>query len=397
TILSIMRFVVFFTLIFLTACASNIERVPQGELASIPEPKLLDEQYFGNETKIETLEDVFSLTRTQQQDFLAYFNHYKNKSLYPNKRISRYLSGRLESFNFYSDTLTADDALERKLGNCLSLAIVTHSLANLVNVDVGYELVETPAVYQKEGGIVLSSQHVRTLLHDPKRSEFTNGPLWRGYIRVDYYPAEGTKTLRRVSSEEFFAMFYRNRAAEALTRNEHGLAYAYAKEALKYNKLDEQAINMLAVLHDNLGFKNLAENLFEYGLKYGRSDEKFELLYNYHLHLIQNEKNDKAQRVAKQLRRYDDPNPYKWVNLGNEAIEDERYHNAISYFRKASKMADYLHEPYAGMANAYYLMGKYERARKAMKKALEKTHKQEKASIYQVKYNKLVELANNDS
>lgn len=389
-----MRCLVFLFIVFLTACVTQPSRVSsEKKLALQPEIPMLDDSFFGEPQAIISVDKILSLTPEQKSKFFAHYNSAQYRALFPNKRISRYLTDQLKQFNFYSDTLTASEALSHNLGNCLSLAIVTKALANIVNVDIEYELVATPPIYQKEGDYVLSAQHVRTLLYDPKPGEIIGyNPLWRGFIRVDYFPAEGTRTLNKVDEDEFYSMYYRNKAAEALTSDNTDLAFWYLKKLLSSNKNDAGAINMLALLHKRLGYSDYAEKQFQYALRY--SGESLELLNNYHILLKYLRRYDEADIIAKRMLKYKDPNPFKWVNLGITAYKAKDYTKAIHFFRKAIKLADYLHEPYAGISQVHYSRGNINLARRALKKAIENSHKKNTLSIYQAKYDHLTQLLN---
>ncbi|TQV87284.1 tetratricopeptide repeat protein [Aliikangiella coralliicola] len=380
--------------VLLTACGTQPTRGPLTGLSTQPDLPMLDDSHFGPVPPIESVDSIFELTAEQKKDFLRHFNSLRYRSLLPNRKISRYLRDKLDQFNFYSDTLTAHDALSQNLGNCLSLAIVTKALADVVNVEVGYELVSTPPIYQKEGDFVLSAQHVRTLLFEPRIGEYEERQLfWRGFIRVDYFPSAGTRALRNVDEIEFYTMYYRNKAAEALTKDNDNLAFWYLKKGLELNKNDPHVINMLAIIHSRAGYPDYAERIYQYGLQYG--NERFELLHNYHLLLVRLERTEDAAKIAAELSEYDDPDPYKWVSLGNIAYEAEDYSTAIYYYKKAAKMADYLHEPYEGIARAQFSLGKLKSARQAIKKAIENTHKKETTSMYQAKYDYLTQLIAN--
>ena len=50
----------------------------------------------------------------------------------------------------------------------------------------------------------------------------------------------------------------------------------------------------------------------------------------------------------------------------------KNYSAAIRHYKKAAKMADYLHEPLAGIARSQYLLGNFRPARNAIKKALKR-------------------------
>ncbi len=70
----------------------------------------------------------------------------------------------------------------------------------------------------------------------------------------------------------------------------------------------------------------------------------------------------------------------------DHAYQDKDFELAIVYYRKAAKMANYLHEPYAGIARAKHRLGKNKAAQNSMLKALANSHKEETTKRYQSKY-----------
>lgn len=345
-------------------------------------PQFLDESILGKPLNIETVEQVFSLSKKQKKHFLKHFN--KNKNLRPNDRVFEYLQEHLKKFNYYSDTLIASESLAQNSGNCLSLAILTNSLANIANIDIRYEMVKTKPVFQKANDILLQSQHIRAVLFNAKIVEGKNASKYKTSITVDYFPSEGTETLRWVDKEEFFSLFYINKAAESIALNKIILAYWYTKKSLELKPSNVQAISMMGVIHNRLGYPGHAEKWYKYGLNLGKDD--FELLHNYYSLLMRSGRENEAKKIAIKLEGHDTNNPFDWIDLGDDAFSNENYTLAIKFYRKAMVMAKYLHEPYARIARSEYMLGNPIGARKAMKKALKNTHKQEFLSIYQAKY-----------
>jgi len=361
--------------------------------ALAPDPPIIESLYKIPSKNTVTLSDIYTLSDIQENQFLALYNSSDYRSLLPNKRISRYLQENMEGFSFHADTLTASQSIDRKQGNCLSVAIVTKALADLVNVKVQFELVTTPPIYQKAGDVILISQHVRTLLLAPKFDELPSYiPQWRSYVRIDFNPSSGSYRLRNVEELEFHTMYYTNKSAEALGNNNDALAFWYLRQSLLLNKSEPQTINLLAILHDRAGHKDYAEQIYQYGLKY--SGENFELLHNYYQLLEEQNRNDDAQVIAKRLKKYYDPNPYKWIDMGNKEFLANNFSSAIDYYKKANKMADYLHEGFAGIARSQYSLGNLRSAKRAIKKAIENSHDQEIADAYRSEYERFQKHGN---
>jgi len=373
------RLIVILIILILTSCAPVMTNKT---IQAMGKPRLLDESVLGAAPQIQLLDEVFSLSLNQQEDFLK--SYHRNKNLQPRHRIFTYLQEHLKSFNYYSDTLIASDSLAQNSGNCLSLAILTKSLVDLAGIGIRYEMVKTTPVFQKTNDILLSSQHVRAVLYDSPIENGTVPDTYKKSITIDYFPSEGTKTLRWIDEKEFFSLFYINKAAEALTLGKTKIAFWYLKEALNLKPSNTQAISMMGIIHNRLGYPDYAEKLYLYGLNFGKNE--FELLTNYHSLLRRLGREKKAQEIALRLQQYDADNPFDWVGLGDEAYNNKNYSLAIKFYKKAASMASYLHEPYAGIARSKYMLGNPKGARNAIKKALENTHKQEVLNVYQAKY-----------
>ncbi|MBV1910080.1 MAG: hypothetical protein KUG78_12320 [Kangiellaceae bacterium] len=352
---------------------------------SLPDPPI-DKHLFSEDTNQLSLDlDVYTLSKEQRQRFLKIFNSEDYRKHSPYKRIQYYLLEEFKDFQFNPATLTATHAVSAKQGNCLSMAIVTKALADIANLDVSFELVATPPRYQKSGDFILISQHVRTLVFEHKQNSPPKSLFPRGsFIKIDYFPTSGTRRLRNVPVLEFHSMYFRNKAIEALTNDNDYLAFQYLKHSLTLNKAEPGTINMLALIHERAKRTHYAEQLYEYGLKYG--GDNLELLSNYHQLLENANRTDEAKIIAKRLRKFKDPNPYKWINLGNKEFEEKDYSSAIYYYKKANKMADYLHEGYAGIARSYYSQGHLRSAKWAIKKAIEKSKNLRTRRNYEAEY-----------
>ncbi len=374
-------FPLFLALGFLTACGPSSKVNLKN---SYTEQDLFHDEVMGEPPQLLTLQEVFELTPEQKDHFLKNYHNFKYRDLSDSQRIYEFLKDQLDSFNFHSDTLVATDAMAQNSGNCLSLAILTKALAQLTNVGVSYELARTPPVFQREGDLLLSSQHIRAVIYD-KNSRNTKQFIKPNLkIKVDYFSTVGSRMLRRVNKEEFYAMFYSNRAAEAMVEGNYKYAYWHLKEALKHDNDNVIAINILGVIYRRLGLMDYAERTFQYGIASG--ENQLELLNNYHKLLVQQNRLTDAAVIAKKLENYDDPDPFKWIDLADAEMREGNYNNAIKLFNKAAEKASYLHQPYAGIAKANFYLGRTERAIRAIELAIEHSHRNDTTSLYEAKY-----------
>ncbi len=379
-----MRLAILLLLQLLISCTSS--HVQRSDLAhKPPRPSPPFENLFKNPVVIEPVEKIFKLSDVQKQDFFSYYNSINNRSLTPVNRVVHFLREHLKTFKYHSDTLVATQTFAENRGNCLSLAILTRALAKISEVHISYQLVDTPPLYLRDGGIVLSSRHVRAILHHSRlnlsKSTFSFN---KGSVIIDYFPSRGTRTLRTIDENEFFSMYYLNKAAEALVEANYELAYWLTRTALALKPDDGQAINTMAVIHERMGHFESAEKLYRYGLKYGQ--EKLLLLSNYHQFLNKQNRTDEAQLIAAKLKKYEQHNPFKYIDLANKLFSSKDYSSALHYYKKAAKVADYLDEAYAGIAKSQYMLGYKKRALRSLKKALQRSQRDKSTALYQAKY-----------
>jgi len=349
---------------------------------------------FGEQQDIIKSDHVYELTQAQKSHFLDKFNSTEYQSVSEHRRIYRYLESYLTSFKYYEETLTAKDTLLQNRGNCLSLAILTKSLADLVDIDAAYQLVQTTPVYQKESNLIVSSQHIRTVLYKPI-SDPDGWSFLRSRIIIDYFPDKRSRVLRSVDDAEFRSLYYTNKAVESMLKNDSKQAYWYLEQSLELKPDHNHTLNTLGLLYDNAGYPELAEQVFKFGIQ--KTDEDLELLNNYHSLLVSQRRLKEAEVIKAEIGKRNDSNPFKWVKLGDDAYNSREYSKAIGYYRKASNLAPYLHETYAGIARSNFQLGKPNQALRAIKVALSNASKQDTRDLYQTKYDLLTALLSKTS
>jgi Tfp pilus assembly protein PilF/uncharacterized protein YcfL len=374
----------FVVLLLVVGCASNTTKKNnenQVITATIP---LANPQSFGEAISFQPIHSIYELSTSQKKNFLKYFQSKQAQKYSANRRVYKYLERYVKKFNFMNKTFTARESLIQNKGNCLSLAILTTAFARLANVEIDYQLVDSPPIYQKEGDMILSSQHIRSLLLEPKQV------LEKGFISfgrrgllVDYFPTAGTKLRRKVSSVEFSAMFYRNKAAEAIIDKNYDRAYWLLKRTLGFLPKDEHSVNMMALIHQKKGLEQDAENLYKFGIKY--ADHKLELLRNYFIFLRKENRLTDAHKLKSVLNRTEVINPFDWVNLGHTAYSERKYADARRYFKKAIKLAPYLHQAHFGVAKSEFRMGNLRLSKHSLTLAKKHAFDYELKQLYQAK------------
>ena len=280
----------------------------------------------------------------------------------------------------------AVETLDSAAGNCLSLAILTTALAQLVDVDTGYQLVDSTPVFERRGSVISRGIHVRSILYDPTW-QVVKGETARRRpgIRFDYFTddTEQARLIGNLSYDAYVAMYYSNVAGEAMANGDLDGAFWYSLEALEQDPKNAIALNTLAVVHRRAGDVETAERLYERGVE--TFPENATLLRNYHKVLKSQNRHREARSIMRTLAKLDDQNPFNWVNAGRGALADGNYRESLWYFRQALRIAPYLHEAYALMAVAHLKMGDAERGRRKLQQALDNAQRQHVRSLYQAK------------
>lgn len=377
-IFKVLQFFLLYPLITLLAACTSIEQtVTEADLESMPEfPNI-----FSARPEMPALNDIHQLSPEQENEFLTYFNDPANQLIDHHQRLANYLSNN--NFLYEYETYTASEALANNRGNCMSLAVVTTALADLANIQIEYELIDSSPIYRLTGSVANRGVHIRSLIYKPQddESETASG------IKIDYFPTEVGTFVGNVSSDEYIAMYYRNIAAQRLNVENYSDAYWYTLESMQYDPFSADAFNMLAVTYKRIGELAKAEEIYLYGIE--KSSDKLTLMKNYHILLISQGRFDEARVVNRRLSTMDDPSPVHWFNVARNSYETNDFNGAIRYYNRAVEIAPYLHEAYLGIALSYYQLGDLNRAERAFNRALNNVIDTSTKDLYQSKLNAL--------
>lgn len=366
----------------LAGCASTRVGAPQ----PLDDALAFDASPFGERPEIVEPTGLFDLPDSQERAFLEFFHAPERQTTPAHERIYDYLFATTADFDFHSDTRTAAETLDKSAGNCLSLAILTTSLAKLVDVDTGYLLVDSTPVFERRGSVVSKGIHVRSILYDPTwRGNAREASTRRPGIQFDYFP-DGTERARLIgnlSYSAYVAMYYSNVAGEALVRDDVDSAFWYALESLEQDAENVTALNTLAIAYRRAGDEEMAEKIYQYGISALPKNASF--LRNYHFLLKRQGRHEEASAIERTLASLDDQNPFNWVNAGRSALTEGEYREAIRHFRKALRIAPYLHEAHALMAVAHLRMGNMERGKRELQHALDNAQRLQARALYKAK------------
>lgn len=373
--------------LLLGACSVNSSQPP----ATIKPDLSFDRSYFALQS-VPSVADVFTLDDAQQRAFLEYYYSPGNSDVKGHKRLSNYLEKYIAGFDYRGNTYVAQASLHEQAGNCLSLAILTTALANLVAIEVEYQTVNSAPIYKRYQNVMTMSSHVRTILYEP------NFIKEQGYIYfttpsvfVDYFPQKSDLLGKTVSQADFISMFYQNLAAEALVQQNYSQAYSLLTQALNLSQTNSVTLNSLAVLFKQANNPAEAEHIYQFAME--NALQSVNTIANYIVLLEEERRVEEAKLWRAKIELVDDNNPYRWIVLGDREYASANFDQANKYYRRAAKVAPYLHESYFGLAKSYYQLGEGERAQNAMEKALKLSYVPEEKSLYQAKLMVLAQQA----
>ena len=250
--------------------------------------------------------------------------------------------GRLKLDYDASFTRTAAQAFDAGKGNCLSLVIMTASLAKVLGLKVTYQAVTDVRTWSHNDDLLILSSHVNITISPRapgKKSILGNGES----LTIDFQPSEDAEgeISREISESTVVAMYLNNRAAEALLKGQVDEAYWWARLAIARSPAHTPALNTLGVIylrHGNLDaatqvFRHLADNDSQDALA----------ISNLIIVLDRTGHASEAQPWRDLLARLEAEPPYHFFLLGLDAYKHEDYRSARKLFlRELARI------PYAG-------------------------------------------------
>lgn len=348
----------------------------------------LDNQYLSLEPiHIETEQEIFALDdgmRAMVQDKLI--NHY------PAHQKARILLEHLfndENIALSYDgnaNVTAKQAYHNKTANCMSLTILAYALADEAGMNISFQDVDVPEYWVRNGQYSLLTGHVNLLVEE---SEDINKRVLWGEIatRIDFDPFVAKKNFpsHTIEKHTLLAMFYNNKGAEEMLNDNFPLAYQYLKMATITDNQFSSAWGNLGVLYKLSGHYTMAESAYNHAITL--NNKNLTSLGNLALLLNKQERYSEAKPIEDFIHSARVKNPYYHALLGNEALFNQFYYQAIEHYKKAIQLDDEQHEFYFGLAKAYYKQNKLALSTRAMKKAVLLTKTKDTQKQYIAKLN----------
>lgn len=377
---------VFITLFGLCSCQSTTSQLSDNTV--LKTELFVDNSFNGyEEYPIESEGDVFSL----DDDMKAMVDEKLLRTKNIKKRAKKLLAHIFSKDNInlaYQSTanLTASQTFHSQQANCMSLTIMAYALASYAGLDVKFQSIKVPEYWIRNGEYNMLTGHVNLMLTEPKDP---NKPIVYGreILQIDFDPAMNRKAFpkRVIDKNMVLAMFYNNKAADAIVEHEYPKAYAYLKSAIKKAPGYSSAWGNLGILYKLVGLGDYAIDAYDYSISLDK--DNLTALGNLSYLFEARGNIRRANEIKTLLHNKRVKNPYYHALLADEAYYNGDNELALKHYQRAIRMNRKVHEFYFGLAKVQYALNNIISAERAMNKALAHNKGTRIESLYLAKLN----------
>lgn len=263
---------------------------------------------------------------------------------------------------------TASETFRMQTANCLSLSIMTYAMAEHAGFDAQFYEVDIPEYWTRRQGYSLLNGHVNLRITTPQEMNITR--IKDDFVDVDFDPQAIREYFPRykVSKRAVLSMFYNNKGADALIANSYSKAYAYFRKAAVLSPQLSQSWGNLGILYRKIDAYDAAEAAYKRALELEEDNltawENLAILYRFQ------GRNEEADAIAAKVERRRDNNPFYHYMLGEEALAESDYEEALTHYRRAMRLDDSRHEIWFGLAKTYFELGDISRAKSYIERAV---------------------------
>lgn len=266
-------------------------------------------------------------------------------------------------------TYTASETLNNARANCLSLSILAYSLAKRAAMQVIFQDVKIPEYWVSDNNQSWLNGHVNVrILHSRLNDAFSGYELLGEDIVVDFEPSVKQRfETENIDKKRIIAMFYNNKAAEAVSNGNESRAYAYYKAAINSDPSFAVSWSNLGILYRKNELLDLAEQVYKKSIQLNpKSLNAMANLVVLYRHTQREHEADILQEKVDSARK---TNPYYFVMLGNEAFNENKLQDALIYFEKSLRLDRKNHEAYFGLAKSHAALQHIDKAEYYLRQA----------------------------
>ena len=256
----------------------------------------------------------------------------------------------------------AAETWRRKTGDCLSLTVLSYSLASALGMSVQMQEVRVPVVFDRRGNVEFLNRHVNVLIRGAGEVYLIAGSMRSGDMIIDFEPQVASRREGMALSDDgILARFYNNVAAEYLAQGDLALAYAHFKAAVLADPGYSPSYSNLAQLYIRKGFLQSAERLLLHAI--ALNDDADIALRSLHQLLVSQGRESEAVKYTEILQARQEKDPYYWLGVGLDQLQRGNYRKAISALEHAQELTRGFQEVHRYLAIAYWRAGKPSQAK----------------------------------
>ena len=346
------------SLIVLAGCAA-------APLAPLPAHLLWQDQAFEYDSALVSVgkRDLFQL----EAELLAKLDDPRIQDSSAQYRLNRLVSllfgSETKSFPYSGGHSTvAAETWRRKRGDCLSLTVLTYSLAKALGLSVQMQEVRVPDVFDRRGSVEFLNRHVNVLIRDVGLLHFQDGSMRSGNVIIDFEPQIGSRREGLALSDDgILSRFYNNIAAEYLAQGDLTRAYAHFKAAILADPGYSPSYSNLAQLYERRGLLQNAEQLLLHAV--ALNEDADIALRSLHQLLVSQGRESEASKYTEILRARQDKDPYYWLGVGLDHLQRGNNKKAVSALEHAQALTSGFQEVHRYLAIAYWRAGKQPQAK----------------------------------
>ena len=327
-------------------------------------------------------QNIFELPQAEKEKFMAYANE-KLVDTRADRVIFNYLQNQLTNFKYHGDTLTSKQTIELSQGNCISLAVLTQSYAQLLNLETSFQEMTSAPVYAKENNIIYIANHFRTKVYAPEQEKDDDLIVFiRPGTLIDYFPTRGSIYSGSATYNDLLSKFYSNLAAKALAKKQLNIAYSLILKANTFTPNDPELFNMAGVLHRRAEDLQSAKVIYQTALD--NNEISVNLIHNYRaLAKDLDDKTLEGQLTSHLINKEKDP--YELLAIAQNDLQDGKITQAKNHLELAIAKAPYISELYLELAKIRYQQGKTKQTQALLEKAMQHERDNKKLNVYQAK------------
>jgi Flp pilus assembly protein TadD len=341
-----------------------------------------------NEKSLFALDD--DLLRTLRDDPVAARG---NEAARTARLLALVFGPDMKAFNYAGGHSTvAAETWRLKRGDCLSLSVMSLALARALDLRVHVQEVRVPVSIDRRSGVDFFNAHVNVLVRNEWPVRTTSHWLPPADIVIDFEPQPGSRQRSlALSDAAVLARYLNNIAAEHLAMGRDRLAYAHFKAAILAEPEYSAPYSNLAQLYQRAGLQHGAEALLRHALSL--NDPSDMALGALHRLLLSQGRTTEAMVHERQLQSRRDKDPYHWLGLGMDHLQQARYAQAVEALERAQALTSGFEEVHRHLAIAYWRTGQAHKARDQLAVLATLDHGQANVAKLHKKFNQRPEPA----